>query len=209
MPQLSSPTLRVMLALALAVPAWLQAEDAAKSRARRRATPIRDSLDRIIDEVVASHLEPCSQATRKGVPCFPVSVEQQGPHYSVAEAFRNYRPTGKPAPSVPTVADTQSHLSGAPLSASGGIPFNPGCTTKNLWKKIRGRNNTYHLYRTWDAQGERPLLTDHLLDPEDFAGKIEFHYEYLGQFDGECEAVAAWRKALREAVEPKPVAPDQ
>ncbi len=47
-----------------------------------------------------------------------------------------------------------------------------------------------------------------MLDPKAYAANLDFHYEYLGKFDGECEAVAAWRKALREATEPKPVPDD-
>ncbi len=173
--------------------------------ARRR--PIRDSVERVVDSVVLAHLKPCSRADRLGVPCFPVTVEQEGPRFSVAEALRRYRANGSPSPSrPPTVAETQRHLSGAPLSASGTFgSFDPVCTTKNLLKKLSGKNTTYHLYRTWDARGERPLLTDRLLDPNVYGSNSDFHYEYLGKFDGECEAVAAWRKALRQATEPKPV----
>ena len=75
-------------------------------------------------------------------------------------------------------------------------------------KKLSGKNTTFHLYRIWDARGEHPLLTDQVLDPKAYAANLDFHYEYLGKFDGECEAVAAWRKALREATEPKPVPDD-
>jgi hypothetical protein len=137
-----------------------------------------------------------------------VSVEQEGPRFSVAEALRRYRGTGSPAPGPPTVAEIQGQMSGAPPSASGGVGFDPACTAKNLLKKLSGRSTTFYLYRTWDARGERPMLTDHLLDPRAFAANPEFRYEYLGKFDGECEAVAAWRKALRKATEPAPLPDD-
>ncbi|HEX9188107.1 MAG TPA: hypothetical protein VGB87_13600, partial [Vicinamibacteria bacterium] len=169
-----------------------------------RATPIRDSIERAVDTVVARHLRPCGQADRQGVPCFPMSVEEEGPRFSVAEALRRYRGTGSPAPGPPTVAEIQSQMSGAPQSASGGAGFDPVCTTKNLVRKIAGKNTTFYLYRTWDARGERPMLTDRPLDPKAYATNVDFHYEYLGKFDGECAAVAAWRRALREATGPVP-----
>ena len=53
-----------------------------------------------------------------------------------------------------------------------------------------------------DAKGERPLLTDRVLDPKSYAANLNVQYEYMGEFDGECEAVAgARRKALRKATE--------
>jgi hypothetical protein len=177
----------------------------ARSASRR---PIRDSIDRAVEAVVLAHVKPCGRAIREGLPCFPVSVEEEGPRFSVAEALRRYRATGRPAPGVPTVAEIQGQMSGAPQSASGGVGFDPVCTTKNLVKKLSGRSATYHLYRTWDARGERPMLTDRKLDPEEYAARTDFHYEYLGEYDGECAAVAAWRQALRRAREPKPLPDD-
>jgi len=175
---------------------------------KARRYPIRDSIDRAIDAVLLAHEKPCEWSRMMGVPCFPVDVEQEGPRFSVAEALRLYRGTGSPAPGVPTVADMQRQLSGAPLSASGSVGFDPGCTTKNLLKKISGKNTTFHLYRMWDARGERPMLTDRVLDPKTYAANLDVHYEYLGQFDGECAAVAAWRRALRKATEKEPMPDD-
>lgn len=204
-------TLRVAGVVVLAsIGPGVRAQDPApspRSSPAPRRRPIRDSIDRVVDAVVLARLKPCSRADRLGVPCFPVTVEQEGPRFSVAEALRRYRANGSPSPSrPPTVAETQGHLSGAPQSAFGTFgSFDPVCTTKNLLKKLSGKNTTFHLYRIWDARGERPLLTDQPLDPKAYAANVDFHYEYLGKFDGECEAVAAWRKALREATEPKPV----
>jgi len=201
-----SPTLRAWPAtLALLLPSLAAGQSAT---ARARATPIRDSIDRVIEQVVLAHLAPCQAAWRRGMPCFPVSVVQEGPRFSVADALRRYRGTGSPAPGVPTVAEIQGQMSGAPRSALGGVGTDPVCAAKRLLKKIAGKGTTYHLYRTWDAQGERPMLTDHLLDPEDYRGNPDFSFEYLGQFEGECAAVAAWNKALRDAVGRKP-APEQ
>jgi len=195
-----SPSARVLAAmLVLVLPALAVAQSA--SRARRRGTPIRDSIDRVIEQVVLAHLVPCEAASRKGVPCFPIGIEQEGPRFSVAEALRRYRGTGSPAPGVPTVAEIQGQMSGAPQSASGGVGGDPVCGARKLWQKIQGKSTTYHLYRTWDKRGERPLLTDHRLDPEDYRANPDFHFEYLGEFGGECAAVAAWNKALRDAVD--------
>jgi hypothetical protein len=168
--------------------------------------PIHDSVDRVVDSVVLAHMKPCDVAQRQGVPCFPVSVEQEGPRFSVAEALRRYRATGAPAPGVPTVAEIQGQMSGAPQSASGGVGFDPVCAVKGLFGKKAG--TTFYLYRTWDAGGERPLLTDRPLDPKAYAANPSFHYEFLGKYDGECAAVAAWRQALRKATEPKPLPDD-
>ncbi len=204
-PVASSPKTRALMTIpALVLSALAEAQDSAPRRPR--AFPIRDSIDRVIERVVLSHLVPCQLASRKGVPCFPVSLDQEGPRFSVAEALRRYRATGAPAPGVPTVAEIQGQMSGAPLAASGGVGSDPVCAAKKLWRKIVGKGTTYHLYRTWDAQGERPMLTDHLLDPEDYGGTPYFTFEYLGKFDGECAAVAAWNKALRDAVGRNPSA---
>jgi hypothetical protein len=173
--------------------------------ARPRRTPIRDSVDRVIDRVVLAHLGPCQLAGREGVPCFPIAIDRER-RYSVADSMRSYRGTGAASPSVPTTADIQGQMSGAPQSASGGVGFDPVCTVKNLVKKLSGNGTTYYLYKTWDARGERPMMTDHKLDPFEYQSSPGFRFEYLGSFDSECAAVAAWNKALRDAVDKKPEA---
>jgi hypothetical protein len=190
----------------LVLPALAQAQERRVSRAR--GTPIRDAIDRVVEQVVLAHTAPCELARRKGVPCFPSGIENQGPRFSVAEALRSYRGTGSPAPGVPTLAEIQGQMSGAPQSASGGVGVDPVCTLKHVWKKLNGKGTTYHLYKTWDERGERPLMTDHLLDPEDYRSNPQFHFEYVGEYSGECAAVAAWNKALREAVNPRPAEPE-
>ena len=196
----------VLASIGLACPAAAQ-EPAPSPRPSRvaRRYPIRDSIDRVVEAVLLAHERPCERAGRMGVPCFPVSIEQEGPRFSVAEALRRYRGVGSPAPGPPTVAEMQRQLSGAPVSASGGVGLDPVCTTKNLLKKLSGKNTTFHLYRIRDARGERPMLTDRELDPKDYSANPEFQYEYLGAYDGECAAVTAWRAALRKATEPKPL----
>jgi hypothetical protein len=173
--------------------------------ARPRRTPIRDSVDRVIDRVVLAHLGPCRLAGRDGVPCFPISIDRER-RYSVADSMRSYRGTGPASPSVPTTADIQGQMSGAPISPPSGPGFDPVCTTKNLLKKLTGKSTTYYLYRTWDARGERPMMTDHPIDQFDYQANPEFRFEFMGTFTSECAAVAAWNQALREAVEKKPEA---
>ena len=171
----------------------------APARSRR---PVRDSIERVVEKVVEAHLKPCDRAAQQGVPCFPVSVEQEGPRFSVAEALRRYRGRGSSAPVSPN-AETQSQLSGAPLSASGGVGFDPVCSVKKLFGKLSG--TTFYLYRTWDARGERPMLTDRPIDPDRYLSNPDFRYELVGKYSGECEALAAWRTALREATAPPPL----
>jgi hypothetical protein len=164
----------------------------------RTARPIALSVHDAVSEVLKAHEHPCERAEREGVPCFPVTVETEGPRFSVAEALRRYRPVGRPAPGgPPTASELQQHLTGAPQSASGGVSFDPGCAMKSLARAFRGGSNTFYLYRLQDARGTRPLLTDHKLSREALAVRPEVR-ELLGEYSGECEALAAWRKELRE-----------
>src|SRR5262245_52731877 len=89
------------------LPALLLAVGAADTNARpARRTPIRDSIDRVVERVVLAHLGPCQLAGRDGVPCFPVTTEKEGPRFSVADALRRYRSDGAPAPGgAPTVSE--------------------------------------------------------------------------------------------------------
>jgi hypothetical protein len=163
-------------------------------------------VDRAVETVLAAHEKPCERADRQGIPCFPVGVDQEGPRFSVAEALRRYRATGSSAPGSPTSSETAGFLSGAPLSASGGVGFDPVCAAKKLFGKHAG--TTFHLYRVWDERGERPMLTEKPLDPEHFRGNPALRYVLVGTYTGECEAVAAWRQALREARAPEPLPDD-
>jgi len=171
------------------------------SYSRRKG--FRTAIDDYVEQVFQSHQDPCAKAAREGVPCFPVSIDQQGPHFSVAEAMRRYRVEGGPAPNQqPTTAELQRQMSGAPQSASGGVSFDPGCTLKSLIRMVGGGTNTFYLYRTWNGDEERPLLTDHKLDPNTFLRVPNFRYEFLGQYTGECQAVSAWRAAERHQAVP-------
>jgi hypothetical protein len=168
--------------------------------------PIRDSIEHAVERVLAAHLRPCSEAEEQHVPCFPAGVEAQGSRLSVADSIRSFRSDGSPSPDrPPTLGEMAPYRSGGPQSATAQVAVgDPVCAVKSLWKKIKGEGGPYYLYRTWDAQGERPLLTDREIEPADFAQRPDFHYVFVGKFDGECAAIAAWRKTLRDAAAPPP-----
>ena len=72
------------------------------------------------------------------------------------------------------------------------------CIGKSALKKLKGKNDTYYLYRLRDVHGERVVLFDHRLDASRFQGDIAF----LGKFDGECEALVAYRREQRRTGAP-------
>jgi len=79
--------------------------------------------------------------------------------------------------------------------------FDPGCVGKSLLKHIKGKNDTYYLYRMRDVRGEHTALYDHRVDAATFQGDLEF----LGRFDGECQALAAYRhEAQKSPAGPQP-----
>jgi hypothetical protein len=162
-------------------------------------TPIADSVEPAVDRFVRALPSPCGRAD-PDVPCFPVSVEVQGRRYSVVESLRNLELDDRPSPSrPPTSAEMTPYRAGAPLSASGGVGFDPVCAVKGLLKKIGGKSRIYFLYRVWDQAGERALLRDRPLEPSAYDGVPGVEYELLGRFGDECEAIKAYRKVLRAA----------
>jgi hypothetical protein len=169
----------------------------AAAQAPSTPRPIHDSAQRQVEAVVRARLNPCEAARTQGVPCFPVSIEREGPRFSVADAVRSYQPDGRPAPGVPTGPEIQRQMSGAPRSAAGGVSTDPTCAVKSLVRLFKGQPNTFFLYRARDPNGgEEPLLSDHKLDP---AASVPT--ELVGEFKGECEAIAAWRRLLRRSME--------
>jgi len=171
---------------------------------RRRRRPIAEAIEKAVDDVMRRHYDPCAAAAQKGVPCFPSSIDVVGPRFSVADALRKYRQDGRRAAGAPiTASDMREQMGGAPLSASGGVSLDPVCTVKSLIRRMSGTGKFY-LYRLSDGRQERPVLTDRKLDPAVYATNPQASYEYMGEYPGECEAIAAWRKALREAVAPPP-----
>lgn len=155
------------------------------------------SVDRHATSIVRSHMDPCSKADESGHPCFPASVEAEGISLSVKDGLRDYQPDLRLAPGVPTSAELSQYMSGAPLSASGGVSTDPVCAVKSLIRQIGAGSNAFFLYRLEVAGEAKPLLTDHKLDPMSYLSVPGARLEFLGRYDGECEAIAAWRKAVR------------
>jgi hypothetical protein len=170
---------------------------------RRRRRPIAEAVEKAVDEVMRRHYDPCASAKAQGVPCFPSGVDREGPRYSVADSLRKYRPDGRRAEGAPiTPAEMLAHSGAAPQSASGGVSTDPVCTVRSLIRRVSGKGRLY-LYRLTDGHGVvRPVLTDRRIEPAVYASNPDARYEYMGDYAGECEAIAAWRKALREAVAP-------
>jgi hypothetical protein len=88
----------------------------------------------------------------------------------------------------------QAYRPGPVGPVSAGIGFDPVCVGKSLLKRIKGKNDTYYLYRVRDVHGERVALFDHRLEAASFQGALE----YLGRFDGECDALSAYRREDRK-----------
>jgi len=163
----------------------------------RQPRPIGESVDRAVAKAIQEH-SPCGPAGEEGVPCFPVLIELPAPEYSVEDDLRNLELDDRPMPGPPTPAEINRYGAN-PRSASATIGLDPICKTKQLVRKILGKGRTYYVYRVWDHTGERAVLRERPLDPAQFAGAPQFHYESLGRFGDECEALKAYRKAMREA----------
>ena len=159
--------------------------------------PIAASIGPAVDELIRKHFT-CGGPGGDEVPCFPVSVEQRW-QYSVAESLEHLEFDDSPAPGRPPTVDEMSEARPGPQSASGNlVSFDPICKGRQLLRALTGGARSYHLYRVWDHSGERVELRERPLDLADDEGLPARHYVLLGTFGDECEAVAAWRKALRE-----------
>lgn len=149
--------------------------------------PIRSSIDRIAKEMQEERDAPCRKALEEGKPCFGALVEARAPEYSVKASLENFvaeeRRRRQPRPSGSGVAI---------------ISFDPVCVGKSAVKAIKGKNDTYYLYWMRDQSGERPSLWEHPVDPATHPIAAGVSYELIAKFDGECEAIAAFRRAERE-----------
>ena len=192
-----------MLALApLALAVWADGDEP-----KDPSRPISSSLPGILERLHKEWQAPCDLALAQGVPCFPVWVEAEAPKPSTPESLRDTRPGTAPVPgSAPTVEEMREYRSGAIGLVVPLVSFDPACTGKSILKKLKGKNDTYYLYRVTDRSGTRMALYDHLLNPASYWGIPEVSFEFLGKFEGECEAVAAYLRAVRQG---KPAAGGQ
>jgi hypothetical protein len=148
--------------------------------------------------------DPCKGAAQEGRPCFPVSTTVRGEEYSVRKSLGlPDLEKSKPAPGgAPTVAEMGPYRPGSKAVPIPLVKFDPGCLAKGLLKSLKGKNDTYYLYRIRDPQGERVALYDRKLEAETFQGELAF----LGKFDGECDALAAYhREDLKRAPKGPPL----
>jgi hypothetical protein len=161
--------------------------------------PIADSVERVVQKLEEARSAPCRTALQDEVPCFPVSLEVMGPRVSVRDSLRDLGPAKKPSPSRPPTLEEMAPQRPGPVSLIAPfVTFDPGCVAKSALKQLKGRNDTYYLYRLRDVHGERVALYDHRLDAAAFQGTAEL----LGRFEGECEAVAAYRREDRQGPSP-------
>ncbi len=161
--------------------------------------PIADSVERVIGRLEAERKDPCLGAREEGVPCFPVETGREGPRASVREGLGLPDPaSGREAPDRPPTRDELGPFRPTPPSPAVSVTFDPGCVGKSIWKGLRGKNDTYYLYRLRDVHGARVVLYDHRIDATKFQGEVAF----LGEFHGECDALAAYERERRRATPP-------
>jgi hypothetical protein len=158
------------------------------------ARPISSSIERVVERMEQQRKQPCAQAWAEGVPCFPVSTDLYGPVFSVRDSLRDLGAKDGASPNrPPTIREMSPFRPGSQTPSVPMASFDPGCVAKSALKALKGRNDVYYLYRVRDAQGERIVLHDYRLAP----ASIQGDFELLGKFEGECEALAAYRRDAR------------
>lgn len=160
--------------------------------------PIADSIERVIGRLEAERKDPCLGARNEGVPCFPAETETKGPTASVRESLGILGPPDKPSPDRPPTRTELEPYRPMPEKPLVSVSFDPGCVGKSILKGLRGKNDTYYLYRLRDTAGLRAALYDHRIDATTFQGEVAF----LGEFRGECAALAAYEQERRRLAAP-------
>lgn len=157
----------------------------------------------MIDRLEAERKDPCLKAARENVPCFPVKTEQKRFDASVRQSLGIDDAPDKPAPNRPPTVDEMNPYRPHPSKPAVSVTIDPVCAAKSALKRLKGKNDTFYLYRLRDVHGERVVLFDHKLDAATVQGDVAF----LGKFEGECEAQAAYRHEQRRAPVPPSPAP--
>jgi len=145
----------------------------------------------VVNRIEDAREDPCRAAAAEKRPCFPAETRVKGEEYSVRKSLglpdlQKDKPTPGTPPTLTEMGPYRPGLTATPLNL---VTFDPGCVAKGILKSLKGKNDTYYLYRVRDIQGERVALYDRRLTAENFQGELAF----LGKFDGECEAIAAYR----------------
>jgi hypothetical protein len=163
-----------------------------------RPRPIAEAVGPAVEAYIRERMGPCRTSGKDGVPCFPITVERKW-QYSVAGSLAHLEFDQQTSPDRPPTVDEMKGIRPGPLSAYGNlVTLDPVCKAKQLFKMVAGTSRTYYLYRTWDASGEHVTMRDRPFEAERFDATPRFRYVPLGSFTDECQALAAWRKALRE-----------
>jgi hypothetical protein len=162
--------------------------------------PLTDSVDRIVKKVEEEREAACAKAREAGVPCFPVAIEKSA-RATLEEALNRVRQDKRPYKGNPGQSPLDLNRPRERQLPVGGVGFDPVCAVRLLAKAIKGRNQTYYVYRVRDRGGEHIEMRDRPLDPKAYAQVAPFESELIGQYTGECEALAAHNKAQRELSE--------
>ena len=122
--------------------------------------------------------------------------------WHTADPLGTYVAVEVPCPccGAPTVTEMGPYRPGPPTRVSPHVTFDPGCVGKSVLKALKGKNDTYYLYRIRDTHGERVSLYDRKLEPKTFQGDLEL----IGRFTGECDALAAYRREEARTASPAP-----
>lgn len=161
------------------------------------ARPISDSVERVVQRLEDERADPCLKATREGRPCFPVTTTVKGTEYSVRGSLG--LPTSKKPPGgAPTTSEMGPYRPGPKAVIAPVLTFDPGCLVKGIIKNLKGKNDVYYLYRVRDVHGTRVAMYDRKVEPSTFQGDLEF----LGRFEGECSALAAYRHEEAKGAKP-------
>lgn len=162
--------------------------------------PILTAIDPAVEKWWVETREPCKKVINQGVPCFPVEVHAEGPTVSVRDSLWDLGGKAEPSKhSAPTVEEMKAMRPGS-QTPTVGVSFDPVCAAKAALKGLKGKNDTYYLYRLHDTSGTRVVMRDAKLDAKTFQGSAE----YIGEFHGECEAIAAFRHEDRLRSTPVP-----
>jgi hypothetical protein len=161
---------------------------------------VSDSVDRVVKRMEDDRADPCGKAATEGRPCFPVETRIKGEEYSVRKSLglpdlQKDKPAAGTPPTLTEMSPYRPGPSAIPLYF---YTFDPGCVAKGILKSLKGKNDTYYLYRVRDIHGERVELYDRRLEAETFQGELAF----LGKFDGECDALAAYRHEVAKLPPP-------
>jgi hypothetical protein len=155
------------------------------------------SVQRAVDQL--GWKPACQAAEHDGVPCFPSDVERAGERYSVAESLNHIDTDGPRPPGPPTGPEMLARLQ---WNAPGRVTlpffvFDPFCTGRSVAKWLKGKNDTYYVYRMVDAFGPRAAMYEKPIAPETYSQAPAVSYERIGEYKGECDALTAYRKTLR------------